>query len=156
MKQSPISLNDYPSTSHRLYNTCRNAISRCYNKNVSDYKYYGGRGITVQESWKNNVRAFCEYLETLPNAGEPGYTLDRIDNDKGYEEGNLRFATRSEQNLNKRESKTPKHNTSGVKGVSWSKAKSRWRVQSKGKHLGYFKYFLEAVFARAAVEKLDV
>ena len=132
-----------------FYQTWNSVIQRCYNIASTNYKNYGARGIRVQENWINNPRAFCEYLETLPHAGEPGYTLDRIDNDGSYCEGNLRFATKSEQNLNQRISS---RNTSGVKGVSYDKSKDKWLVYYKKNYLGRFQYFLEAVFARKAAE----
>ena len=54
---------------------------RCYNIKREDYKYYGARGITVCEEWLNvsNFVAWCEL--TYPNI--EGYTLDRIDVDRG-------------------------------------------------------------------------
>jgi len=48
---------------------------------------------------------------------------------------NLRVCSRSENNLNRG---PQPHNTSGFKGVSWSKEKNKWRAYSKGIHLGYF------------------
>lgn len=137
-------------TEHRFYVTWGSMKARCYNKKHSDYGNYGARGVTVQESWINDPRKFCQYLDTLAHAGEPGYTLDRIDNDKGYEEENLRFATRSEQNLNQR---VRKDNTSGVKGVSWCNQTGKWTAQYKRKNLGYFTEKSDAIQVRLKTEK---
>ena len=137
---------------HRFYRTWQNMKARCYCENAPNYKDYGGRGIKVQSSWINNSRAFCEYLDSLDHAGEPGYTMDRIDNDGNYEEGNLRFAACSEQNLNKR---IQKNNTSGVKGVSWHNSTGKWLVQYRGKHIGYFTEFEDAVKVRIKAEQED-
>lgn len=75
---------------------------RCFNPNREDYCLYGARGITICPAWINNPVAFIEYVKTLEHCGEKGYSLDRIDNNKNYEPGNLRYATQSEQNRNKR------------------------------------------------------
>jgi hypothetical protein len=67
------------------------------NPNANGFKNYGGRGIRVCERWQR----FDEFLADM---GEPpeGLTLDRIDNDGGYEPGNCRWATRAVQNENSR------------------------------------------------------
>ncbi len=81
---------------------------RCFNPNCKIYKHYGGRGITVCDEWKDDFQAFYDYVSKLPHYGEPGYTLDRINNDGNYEPGNVRWATRKTQNNNRRTSKTTK------------------------------------------------
>jgi hypothetical protein len=72
--------------------------SRCYNSNNKRYDMYGGRGILVCDEWLHNYSAFLAYVGRKPS---PEYTLDRIDNDKGYEPGNVRWATPKEQNGNR-------------------------------------------------------
>lgn len=76
--------------------------NRCYNKNNPAYKDYGGRGITICDEWRNNFKAFYEYVSKLEHFNEPGRSLDRIDNDKGYCPGNVRWATAIEQVHNQR------------------------------------------------------
>lgn len=64
---------------------------------------YLDRGIAVCESWKNNFKAFLNDMGECPS---DKHTLDRIDNDRGYEPGNCRWATMKEQCQNRRPRKT--------------------------------------------------
>ena len=95
------------STKHGLrnlptYGEWEGAKQRCYNpKNIS-YKNYGARGIEMCAEWRKSFEAFYNYVSALPHFGEPGRSLDRIDNEGDYEPGNVRWATRSEQGYNKR------------------------------------------------------
>lgn len=85
-----------------IYGTWHGIKSRClYSGNVHFGKY-GGRGITVYEEWAHSFEKFFEYVSALPYYGEPGRSLDRIDNDGNYEPGNLRWATAQEQQRNTR------------------------------------------------------
>lgn len=133
-------------TLHPLYKTWAGMKYRCYNKNSIAYINYGGRGITVCESWKNSSRQFILDMGPKPT---PRHTLDRIDNDKCYSPDNCRWATRTEQQHNMRIYKT---NKSGVAGVSWHKASGKWTAQIKidGKriYLGVFDNIPAAAEAR--------
>lgn len=86
----------------KVYKTWDNMRNRCLNSNATGFEYWGGRGITVYDEWKNDFKAFYDYVSKLPHFGEVGRSLDRINNDGNYEPGNLRWATRYEQNHNKR------------------------------------------------------
>ena len=71
---------------------------RCYSKNHTSYKYYGGRGITVCDRWRNSFDAFLEDMGKRPF---PKAQIDRRDNDNGYFKENCRWVTRTENMRNR-------------------------------------------------------
>jgi len=80
------------------YSSWANMITRCTNPNFKDWKYYGGRGITVCEEWRNSFAAFLRDMGPKPK----GTSVDRFPNNTGnYEPGNCRWATPFEQQHNK-------------------------------------------------------
>lgn len=81
------------------FKTWRGMLTRCLNPNATRFSYYGGRGITVCQEWRESFSAFLESVGRKPS---PQHSLDRINNDAGYEPGNCRWATRSEQMKNRR------------------------------------------------------
>jgi hypothetical protein len=89
-------------TKHPLYKKWCNMRHRCRKQWHCKYDYYGGRGIDVCDEWHDDFWAYVDYIEALPHAYEDGRTIDRIDNDKGYFPGNVRWATHSEQMANRR------------------------------------------------------
>ena len=88
-----------PAEFTRLRRVCQCAKDRCTNSNSASYANYGGRGITFGFE---SASAMAHWL--VDNLGYPndGESLDRIDNNKGYEPGNIRWADNSVQANNKR------------------------------------------------------
>ena len=84
----------------RIYRILSGMKTRCYDQNSDAYKNYGGRGITICDEWIQDFWSF--YNWALENGYKDGLTIDRIDNDKGYAPWNCRWATKAEQNRNKR------------------------------------------------------
>lgn len=90
--ESDTKSNDYKGS--REYKTWQNIKSRCFLPNNPAYKNYGGRGIVMDPEWRSSYAAFLSHVGRSPSNT---HTLDRIDNDKGYFPGNVRWATRKEQ-----------------------------------------------------------
>ena len=134
-----------------MYRTYRDMLTRCNNKNRQDYKNYGGRGIKVCDRWTGKD-GFTNFLADMGKKPK-GTSLDRKDNNGDYTHENCRWATFSEQSVNQRLRAT---NSSGYKGVHWSKTKKKWEVSIRRnynkKHLGYFENFDEAVTIRKEAE----
>jgi hypothetical protein len=72
--------------------------SRCLNASNKDYHKYGGAGITVCNEWKDSFEKFYEDMGDPPSSK---HSVDRINNAIGYEPGNCRWATSSQQNRNR-------------------------------------------------------
>ena len=72
---------------------------RCTNPKHAAYPAYGGRGITVCARWLASPQAFLDDMGPKPS---PHHELDRIDNNRGYEPGNCRWATRKTNDRNRR------------------------------------------------------
>lgn len=83
----------------RLYRAWTNMKSRCNNDKTPKFKNHGGRGISVCDQWKDYINF---HLWATENGYKDNLSLERIDNDKGYSPENCKWATCSEQNINKR------------------------------------------------------
>jgi hypothetical protein len=105
-------------TKSRTYSSWSSMITRCHNPNVEQWPRYGGRGIKVCERWL----AFENFLADMGKR-PVGMSIDRIDNDRGYEPGNCRWATSSEQARNKSTVKLTMRTAAEIRAAyaaSWS------------------------------------
>ena len=131
--------------SHRLYETWNGMMQRCNNLNAKEYNNYGGRGISVCERWLS----VANFIEDMYPTFQEGLTLDRKDNDKGYDSDNCRWATKSVQASNTK--KIQSNNTTGYRGIVWDNQRKKWRasisVLIKRKHLGHFENKIDAAIA---------
>lgn len=102
------------------YGAWRAMVRRCHNPNQSNYPYYGGRGIVVCDGWRKDFAAFLAHIGPMPADGKR-YSVDRIDNARGYEPGNVRWADRLAQANNKRNSRTITHAGRTLTIAQWAR-----------------------------------
>lgn len=91
------------------YQTWVRMIQRCTNPNDKRWPDYGGRGITVCDRWRQSFEDFFADMGKRPE----GMSIDRINNERGYEADNCRWATRSQQAFNRRPKRTNHVHASG-------------------------------------------
>lgn len=92
---------------------------RCFDKNVPEYHCYGARGITVCERWLTFENFYAD-IGPRPL----GMTVERIDNERGYEPTNCKWATRKEQRLNTRVTRWITHNGETLCMADWARKSS--------------------------------
>lgn len=115
---------------------------RCGDKNSKDYVNYGGRGIGICAEWSESFESFLSHVGSRPS---PQHSIDRFPNNDGnYEPGNVRWATRTDQNRNTRVSRMVEID-GAIKCVSeWDSLFSESGVSRKGNFKSnFYRYGLD-------------
>lgn len=80
------------------YKAWQGIVDRCCNPKNKDWKWYGGKGITIAPEWRNDPVAFMEHIGPRPS---PKHSVDRIVGSLGYVPGNVKWSTPGEQARNR-------------------------------------------------------
>lgn len=131
-----------------MYRTYWGMLSRCRSKREDVRSWYEGRGIKVCDRW-SGVNGFSNFKTDMGEKPSKKHSLDRIDNEKGYSPDNCRWATNSQQGINRT---IQKNNKSGFKSVSYHKKLCKWQVNIQRNniqnHLGFYERIEDAISAR--------
>ena len=73
-------------------------IERCHKPESKDYKWYGAKGVSVCDAWRDDFWRFVADVGARPS---PQHSLDRVDTAGAYQPGNVRWATQLEQQRNR-------------------------------------------------------
>lgn len=99
------------------YRTWSSMIQRTINKNRNGFNRYGGRGIAVCDRWRHSYESFIYDMGYKPS---PKHTIERVDNNKGYNPCNCYWATMKQQANNKRNNTSITHNGVTKNMTQWS------------------------------------
>ena len=115
-----------PPEDHNLsgtpeYNSWCGMVQRTCDENSVSYADYGGRGIKICKKWRESVSAFYEDMGPRPE----GYSIERKDHNGNYKPSNCKWASKSEQAINRRKRKG---STSKYRGVSFRNSNKKYTV----------------------------
>ncbi len=99
------------------YKSWQKMKERCLVPSCPSFKDYGDRGITICARWLNSFENFYADMGKKPE----GYSIERINNEIGYTPENCKWATRAEQNANKRSNVHITHNGERLMIRDWSR-----------------------------------
>jgi hypothetical protein len=102
------------SPTYRSWNRMR---ARCLKPTATQWKHYGGRGITVCKRWES----FENFLADMGERPSLKHSIDRIDNSGNYEPGNCRWATMQEQCNNRRSSRMIEYDGVTMSLADWAR-----------------------------------
>jgi len=104
---------------HELYPVWKSMKRRCSATTIKCYPDYGGRGITVCDKWSNGVAGFWSFVSDM-GARPAGYTLDRIDNNAGYNKENCRWTDAKTQARNRESNRLVEYQGISKPIIWWS------------------------------------
>ena len=108
----------------RLYRVWAGIKNRCYNEKSLNYQYYGAKGITMCDEWKNSFEAFRDWAVTNgydSNAAAQECTIDREDNTKGYFPGNCKWTNHRTQCNNQSSNKMFTYDGQTLTMAEWAR-----------------------------------
>jgi hypothetical protein len=107
----------HADSNSKLYRVWDSMIRRCHNSDHTAFRNYGARGITVCAEWRDyrNFKAWAD-----ASGYTQGLTIDRMDNDHGYSPENCRWATRKQQQNNRRCCVYVEHDGQRLTLTQWS------------------------------------
>ena len=123
----------------RIYRIWALMKNRCLNKKDKNYGNYGGRGITIINSWVK----FENFWADMKEGYSDSLSIDRIDNSKGYSKENCRWANKITQNNNQRKNVVVEYKGKKItvsqlmrklnlytnSGVYYSRIKTGWSIE---------------------------
>jgi len=94
-------------------------VQRCTNRRLKSYQSYGAAGVTVVKEWigPGGFERFIKHIGPRPSLG---HSVDRIDGARGYEPGNVRWATRKQQAVNRRSTRLITFGGRTMTSVDWA------------------------------------
>lgn len=140
LKCSAIHLHSHGKSESSEYKTWLSMKQRCQNPNNKGYKHYGGRGIRVCDRWLS----FENFIIDMGKRPSTSHSIDRINNNLGYSPENCKWATRKEQNRNRRNVRLI--NLSGE-----TKTLSEWAEKSMFSYLTVYKRIVSGWDAESAL-----
>lgn len=93
---------------YKEYKTWQRIIAKCHNVNHARYENYGGRGFVFNDFYRYS---FLNFMNEVGECPEPKarFTIERIDNDRGYETGNMKWLVSEMQAINKTTNRIIEH-----------------------------------------------
>ena len=135
-----------------VYRLWGQIVTRCENPNAKSYRWYGARGITMDDTWRSDPKSFCDWV--IAHGYKAGLEIDRIDVDGNYTPNNCQFVTHKENCApNKRRLRAT--NKTGERNICFSKHgkfEAYAYINGKQKYIGAYRTLADAVKARDIAE----
>jgi len=112
----PITWVKHGKCDAKVYKTWNNMLARCLDPKNKEYFRYGKRGIKVCKRWHK----FENFYLDMEDPPTKKHSLDRINNSKGYNKNNCRWATMSEQARNTRRTRILRYKGKNQSMIDWS------------------------------------